>query len=99
MYFFVENFKIVLFCNNFSCRSKVLGSLSPKSDLLRIYSVWQGSNLFKEITSIEEGPGSWEAEKDEIRIHFVNNNISDFLFLYTLSVKTSSVKSDEILGK
>ena len=35
-----ENFKIVLFCNNFSCRSKVLGSLRPKSDLLRIYSVW-----------------------------------------------------------
>ena len=35
-----ENFKIVLFCNNFSCRSKVLGSLRSKSDLLRIYSVW-----------------------------------------------------------
>ena len=35
-----RKFKIALFCNNFSCRSKVLGSLRPKSDLLRIYSVW-----------------------------------------------------------
>ena len=40
IFFADENFKIVLFCNNFSCRSKVLGSLRPKSDLLRIYSVW-----------------------------------------------------------
>ena len=40
IFFADENFKIVLFCNNFSCRSKVLGSLRRKSDLLRIYSVW-----------------------------------------------------------
>ena len=40
IFFADENFKIVLFCNNCSCRSKVLGSLRPKSDLLRIYSVW-----------------------------------------------------------
>ena len=28
-----------VFCNIFSCRSKVLGGLRPKSDLLRIYTV------------------------------------------------------------
>ena len=40
IFFADENFKSVLLYNNFSCRSKVLGSLRPKSDLLRIYSVW-----------------------------------------------------------
>ena len=52
IFFAEEKFKIVLICNNFSCRSKVLGSLRPKSDLLRIYSVWD-PNLFKEITKKE----------------------------------------------
>ena len=31
IFFADENFKIVLFCNNFSCISKVLGRLRPKS--------------------------------------------------------------------
>ena len=42
-----ENFKIVLFYNNFSCRSKVLGSTRPKSDLLRICSVWDPTSSRK----------------------------------------------------
>ena len=38
---------------NFSCRSKVLGSLRPKSDLLRIYSVWNPTYSRKQRTKKE----------------------------------------------
>ena len=32
MNFLIQNFEIVSFCNDFSCRSKTSGSLTPKSD-------------------------------------------------------------------
>ena len=83
--FFVENFKIVLFCNNFSCRSKVLGSLGPKSDLCGIQLIQDSDendsdeeNDDFETLAIEEEPGSHEEEKDEGTVETVDfDNIID----------------------
>ena len=54
MNYFVQNFEIILFCNDFSCRSKVSGSLTPKSDcefVVRGIQHIQRNNEYKGCTS------------------------------------------------
>ena len=54
MNFLIQNFEFVLFCNDFSCRSNVLGSLTTKLRhelIVRGIQVAQRNNEYKGCTS------------------------------------------------